>query len=221
MAELGRRDDSAVGDGHLVVDFITFFQATQNGDGVLFARLLHQYLLEATFQGRILLDELAVFVQGGGAYAVQFTTGQGRLEHVACVHGTLAFTGADHGVQFVDEQDHLPFLLRQFVEQAFEALLEFTPVLGAGNKGPHVQGEQALAFQAIWHFAVDDALGEALGNGGLAHARLTDQHGVVLGTALQHLDGAADFVVTADHRVKLAFFGTLGQVDGVLVQRLA
>ncbi|MNE11105.1 hypothetical protein D3C80_1038480 [compost metagenome] len=37
---------------------------------------------------------------------------------------------------------------------------------------------------------------------------------------MQHLDGAANFVVTADHRVKLAVFGALGQVDGVFVQGL-
>ena len=76
-------------------------------------------------------------------------------------------------------------------------------------------------MQAVRHFAVDDALGQALGDGGFTHARLTDQHRVVLGTALQHLNGATNLVVTADHRIELAFFGALGQVDGVLVQRLA
>ncbi|MNN41133.1 hypothetical protein D3C81_1552330 [compost metagenome] len=35
------------------------------------------------------------------------------------------------------------------------------------------------------------------------------------------MNGAADFIVTADHRVKLAVFGALGQVDGVFVQGLA
>jgi hypothetical protein len=38
----------------------------------------------------------------------------------------------------------------------------------------------------------------------LANARLADQHRIVLGATLQHLDGAADFIVTADHRIELA-----------------
>ncbi len=38
---------------------------------------------------------------------------------------------------------------------------------------------------------------------------------------MQDLNGPANFVVTADHRIELAFFGTLGQVDGVFIQRLA
>src|SRR5690606_15513427 len=54
--------------------------------------------------------------------------------------------------------------------------------------------------------------------GGLAHAGLADQYGIVLGAALQDLYGAADLVVTADDRIQLALAGALGQVGGVLVQ---
>ena len=39
---------------------------------------------------------------------------------------------------------------------------------------------------------------------GLADAGLADQHRVVLGAPLQHLDRAADLVVAADHRIELA-----------------
>ncbi|MNI63046.1 hypothetical protein D3C73_1183910 [compost metagenome] len=123
-------------------------------------------------------------------------------------------------MQFVDEQDDLPFLLRQFVEQRFQAFFELATVLGAGDQCPHVQGQQALALEAVRHFTVDDALGQAFGNGGFTHARLTDQYRVVLGAALQHLDGAANLVITTNDGVKLAVFGALGQVDGVFIQRL-
>ena len=34
--------------------------------------------------------------------------------------------------------------------------------------------------------------------------RFTDQHRVVLGAALQHLDRAAYFVIAPDHRIQLA-----------------
>ncbi|MNI42559.1 hypothetical protein D3C73_968580 [compost metagenome] len=221
MAELGRRDDRTVGDRHLVVNFVAFFQATQDRDGVFFARLIHQHFLEASFKRRILLYILAILVERGRTDAMQLTASQGRLEHIARIHRAFAFTGADHGVQFVDEQNDLPFLLRQFVQQRLEPLFELTAILGTGNQRPHVQGQQALALEAVRHFTVDNALGQAFGDGGFTDARLTDQHRVVLGTALQDLDGPANFVVTADHRIELAVFGALGQVDGVLVQGLA
>jgi hypothetical protein len=68
---------------------------------------------------------------------------------------------------------------------------------------------------------VDDALGQAFDDGGLAHARLADQHRVVLGAALQDLDRPADLVVAADHRVELALAGPLGEIHAKLLERLA
>ncbi len=58
-------------------------------------------------------------------------------------------------------------------------------------------------------------------DGRLAHARLADQHRVVLGTTLQHLNGPADLVIATDHRIELAIGRALGEVQGVLAQRLA
>jgi hypothetical protein len=36
----------------------------------------------------------------------------------------------------------------------------------------------------------------------------------------QHLDGAADFLVAADHRVELALARRFGEVAGILLQRV-
>ena len=78
-----------------------------------------------------------------------------------------------------------------------------------------------LPRSALGHFVVDDALRQAFDDGGLADAGFADQHGIVLGAALQDLDGAADLVVATDHRIELALAGTLGQVHRVLGQGLA
>ena len=50
-------------------------------------------------------------------------------------------------------------------------------------------------------FARHNALCQALHNRGFTNAGLTNQHGVVFGTALQHLNSATDFIVAADHWV--------------------
>jgi hypothetical protein len=85
------------------------FQAAQDGDRVLHARLFHEDRLEAAGQGRVLLDMLAVFIQRRGAHAVQLTARQGRLEQVGRIHGAVGLAGADQGVHLVDEQDDLAF----------------------------------------------------------------------------------------------------------------
>ena len=114
----------------------------------------------------------------------------------------------------------LAFLLRQVVEHGLEALLELAAILRAGDQRAHVERENALVAQAFRHFAVDDALGETFDDRGLADAGLADQHRIVLGASLQHLDGAADLVVAADDRIELALLRALGEVDRVLLQRL-
>ena len=111
MTQLGRRNDGTVGNRDFVVHFIALFQTTQDRDGVFFARLVDQYFLEATLKRSILFNVLAVLVKGGCTDTVQLAPRQRRLEHVARVHGALAFTGTDHDVQLVNEQDDLTFLL--------------------------------------------------------------------------------------------------------------
>ncbi len=190
-----------------MVHLVLLLQAAQDGDGRLHARLADQDLLEAALQRGVLLDVLAVFVERGRADAVQLAARQRRLEHVAGVHRAFGLAGAHHGVQLVDEDDGLALVLGQFVQHGLQALLELAAVLGAGQQRRHVERQHALVLERLGHLAGDDALRQAFDDGGLADAGLADQHRVVLGAALQHLDGAADLVVAADHRVELAHGG--------------
>ena len=210
-----------VGDAHTVVHLVALLEATQDADGVLGRRLAHQHLLEAAFQRGVLLDVLAVLVERGRPDQPQLTAGQHRLDHVAGVHRRLAGgAGADDGVQLVDERDDLPRGVLDLVEDGLEAFLELTAVLGAGHHRAQVERDDGLVAQALGHVTGHDALRQALDDGGLAHAGLADENRVVLGAPGEHLHDAPDLVVTADHRVELAFPGPSGQVGGVLLQRL-
>ena len=111
MRERRRRDDGRVGDLDLVVHFVALLQAAQDRDGVFHRRLVDEHFLEAALERGVLLDVLAVFVERGRADAMQLAARQRGLEHVAGVHGAFGLAGADHGVQLVDEQDDLAFLL--------------------------------------------------------------------------------------------------------------
>ncbi len=149
---------------------------------------------------------------------MQLAARERRLEQIGGVHGAFGFAGADQGVHLVDEQDDRTFGGGDFIEHRLQPLLELAAVFGAGDEGAHVERPQLLVGQAFGHVAVDDAQGQALDDGGLAHARLADQDGVVLGAAGQHLDRAADFLVAPDHGVQLAVAGGLGQVAGVALE---
>ena len=89
--------------------------------------------------------------------------------------------GADDGVQLVDERDDLAVGALDLLEHGLEPLLELAAVLRAGDHRAEVERDEPLAAQGLGDVARDDALGEALDDGGLADAGLADEHGVVLG----------------------------------------
>ena len=83
-----------------------------------------------------------------------------------------------------------------------------------------VERHDPLLAQPVGHVAAHDALGEALGDGGLADSRLADEDRVVLRPAAEHLDDATDLLVASDDRVQLALAGGLGQVAAVFLEGL-
>ena len=167
-----------------MVHFIALLKATQNSDGIFFIGLIDKYLLEATLQGGILFHILTVLVQRGCTHAMQFPSSQCWLEHIAGIHGPFRLAGTDHGVQLVDKQDDTPLLLGELIQHRLQTLFKVTPKLGACQKSSQVQRQDTLILQTLRHFAIDNTLREALNNGRLANAGLTNQHGIVFGTAL-------------------------------------
>ena len=181
--------------------------------------MIHQHLLEATLQGGVLFDVLAVLVEGGGANAAQFPPGQHRLEQIAGIHGSTGGASAHHRVDFIDEQHDLAFRGGDLLEHSFEPFLELTAVFRTGDQGSHVEGDELTVLQGLGHIAIHDALRQSLNNGGLADPGFADQHGVVFGAPAEDLDGAPDLLVATDHRVQLSVTGGGRQVPSVLLKR--
>ncbi len=84
----------------------------------------------------------------------------------------------------------------------------------------HVERHQPAVLEAVGHVAIGDAQRQPLGDRGLADAGIADQHRIVLGPPGEDLDGAADLLVAADHRVELAVARRLGEVAGELLERV-
>ncbi len=199
---------------------VALAQTLQDFDGIFDTRLVDEHGGEAALQRGVLLDVLAIFVQRGCADALQLAARQGGLEHIAGVNRTLGGARADHGVQFVNEEDDLLVRLLDLLHHALQPLLELAAELTARHQCGHIQGNHLLALQDLRHIAAGDVLGQALDDGGLAHARLPDQHRIVLGAAGQHLHHAAHLILAANHRVELTGAGQRGEVNAVTLQQL-
>ena len=121
-------------------------------------------------------------------------------------------------MQLIDEDDGV-LILHQLLHDGFEPLFELAAILGAGHDQRKIERQNALVGQERRHVALGDLLRQTFHNGGLAHARLADQHRIVLGAAAENLDHALQFVIAADQRIERIVHGGLGQVAGELRQQ--
>ena len=142
------------------------------------------------------------------------------LIRFARVHRAFGPARAHQVVQFVDEQNDLALGGLHLLQHGLQPFLELAAVLRSGDQRAEIERQKLLALQCLGHVAIDDAQRQAVDDGGLADAGLADQHGIVLGAARQHLDGAADFLVAPDHRIELALARQRGHVAGVFLQRV-
>ena len=219
VGELAGGLQRVVGDRHLVVLLVAVAQAAQDLDGLLDGRLVDADLLEAPLERRVALEVLAVLVERRRADRLQLAARERRLEDRGGVDRALGGAGADEVVQLVDEQDDVA-ALGDLLHHLLEALLELAAVLRAGDERREVERVDLLVLQQLGHLGVGDPLGEALDDGGLADARLADQHRVVLRAPREDLHDPLDLGLAPDDRVELAVGGELGQVAAELVEQL-
>ncbi len=209
-----------VGVGHTVMQLVLGLQALQDLVGLAHRRLDDVDLLEAARQRPVLLEDAAVFLERGRADAAQLARRQRRLDQVGRIHGAARRrTGTDDGVDLVDEQHRVGHLL-QCRQHALQALLEVATVLGTSHQCAQVERVDHRVGQHVGHRAFDDAAGQALGDGRLAYARLTDVQRIVLAAAAEDLDGALDLVGTADQGVDATCPGLVVEVAGEFGQRI-
>ena len=206
-----------IGVGHAVVRFVLIAQALQDQEGVIQGRLLHLDWLEAALQGGILFDVLAVFLKGRSTDGLQLATSQLRLEQRGSIDSAFSSTSTNQGVDLIDEQDDVAALVN-LLEHLLQAFLKVTAVTGAGNQGAQVERVKLLVLEGLWNLAVDDVERQALNDGGLTNARLTDEDRVILRTARQHLHDALYLGLTANDRIELAVLRGLGEVAAELVE---
>ncbi|MNI28450.1 hypothetical protein D3C73_822270 [compost metagenome] len=204
-----------------MVGFVLGLQALQDFVGLAHGRLDDVDLLEATSQRPVLLEDAAVFLEGSRADAAQLARRQCRLDQVGGIHGAARRrTRADDGVDLVDEQHRIGHLLQRG-QHTLQTLFEVATVFGASHQRAQVERIDDRIGQHVRHRAFHDASGQAFGNRGLADAGLAHVQRVVLAAAAQDLDGAFDFVGTADQRVDATGAGLFVEVAGELGQGIA
>ena len=202
-----------------MVGLIAVTQALQDVDGQRDGWFGHLDRLEPALQGGVLLDVLAVFIEGGGADGLELAASQHGFEDAGGVDGPLSGAGTDEGVDLVNEQhDVAPGL--DLLEHLLQAFLKVTAVPRAGHQRAQIERVDLLVAQGLGDITANDGLAETLDDSGLADTRFADQYRVVLGAAAEHGHDALDLADTTDHRVEPVLACRLGEVATELVEHL-
>src|SRR5262249_30622958 len=133
------------------------------------------------------------------------------------VDGAFRAARAHQGVQFVNEKDRVlgaPYL----VHDRLDSLFELTAILGTGHHHGQIQHNNPAIAKQFRDVAVNDQLGQAFDDRGLADAGLAEKHRVIFGPPTQDLDDALDLILASNDGVQLALTSQLGKVPAEAVQ---
>ncbi|CAB4588315.1 unannotated protein [freshwater metagenome] len=180
-------------------------------------RFVDRHGLEAALEGRVLFKVLAVFVQGRRTDGLKFPASKHWFEDAGRVDRAFRCTRANERVNFVDEDDDVA-AIADFLGDLLEAFFEVTAVAASGDKAAEVERVDLFVLERLRNLALDDRLCEALDDGGLADAGLTDQNRVVLGATGKDLHDAFHFLLAPDDGVEFPVARRLREVAAVLVE---
>ena len=120
-------------------------------------------------------------------------------------------------MELVQEEDDV-LRLADLLHHRLQPLLELAAILRAGHEGAEVELQEALVHEHVGHVVGHDLLREPLDDGRLAHARLADEHRVVLRPPRQDLDDPLDLLLAPDDGIELGLARELRQVAGELIE---
>ena len=141
-------------DRAAVVRLVALAQAAEDRDRVGDGRLVDLHDGEAALEGRVLLDVLAVLLEGGRADAPKLAAGERRLEEVAGVHAAAAVLAGEQEVHLVDEEAARSVVasggggarrvvgLLELGEDRLHALFKLAFVAGAGVQSTEVKAPE-------------------------------------------------------------------------------
>src|SRR5690606_36968931 len=117
---------------------VPILETHQDLDGVGNRRLAHLDGLETPLQRGVLLEVLAVLLEGRGAHRLQLAPSQHRLEDGGGIDGALSGSGTDQRVDLVDEEDDVA-AVADLLQDLLEALLEVAAITGPSHQGTQIE----------------------------------------------------------------------------------
>ena len=126
-----------------MVSLVLVAQTLENRDSLLLSGLADLDGLETSLESRVLLDVLAVLVEGCRADHLEIAARKRGLENIRGVRAALCRARADDCMELVDKENRVLALL-DLVNRRLDSLLKVAAVLRARDHTCEVEGDNAL-----------------------------------------------------------------------------
>ena len=209
--------DGSLGVVDVVMLLIAVLKTVNNSNGVVVVWLADVDRLETPLKCSVLLDMFTVLFCRSCTNDLDFSARQWWLQDGRGVNGALCGAGANDGVNLVNEEDVILGFL-QLSNNLLHAVLKLTAILGTSYQTCQVKRPNLLSAQDVRNVAGSNELSQALNNGGLTNAGISQDKWVVLLAAGKNLHDTLNLAVTANDRVKLFICGKLSKVAAKLLQ---
>ena len=209
--------DSSLGVVDVVVLLVAVLKTVNNRNSVVVVWLADVDRLETPLKCSVLLDMFTVLFCRSCADDLDFSTRQWWLKDGCGIDGAFCRAGTNDGMNLVDEEDVILGFL-QLSNNLLHAVLKLTAILGSCYQTCQVKRPDLLSAQDVRNVARSNKLSQALNNGGLTNARISQDKWVVLLAARKNLHDTLNLAVTTDDRVKLFICGKLSKVAAKLLQ---
>ena len=209
--------DSSFGVVDVVVLLIAVLKTVDNRNGVVGVWLADVDWLETPLKCSVLLDMFTVLFCRSCTDDLDFSTRQWWLQDGRSIDGALCGASTNDGVNLVDEEDVILGFL-QLSNNLLHAVLKLTAILGSCYQTCQVKRPNLLSAQDVRNVAGCNELSQALDNGGLTNARISQDKWVVLLATCKNLHDTLNLAVTTNNGVKLFICGKLSKVAAKLLQ---
>ena len=194
------------------------FYAFQHFNGLLNRGFVDDNGLKTAFERGILFDIFSVFVKRCCADDLNFAPRKCGFHHVGGALRTLRIARADKRVNFVDNENYVSDTLN-FFKKSFYTAFKLPSELRACDKRSQVKQINFFICKFCGNITVRYLLRNTLGYCGFADARFAYKTRIVLCSAVQYLQNAEHFFVSADNIIYLALTRFAGEIFAVRVQK--
>ena len=146
---------------------------------------------------------------------MKFTSCKHWFKHIACIHGTICFSGTYNCMKLINKEYNLTFAFLYFLKNRLKSFLKLTSVFCTCDECPHIKCKYFFIFKLSRHITSYYTLCKPLNCRCFTDARLTDKYRIIFIFSRKNTDDISNLTISADNRIHFSFLCSFYKVGSV------